>query len=179
MDINLRNCVCVCVCMATHLRNLHVNKWNLSITCMHPVTKPGAECKLSAGGAPAWVIRLREQPGQRGKSSPLPTWLSFIEAQLCSLAHMLSVAAFTPWKEPGICDNRGQRLRWLQGLKYLLSGSSQKYLPILLKELCSKNSVLLSFLFLLYVTKRPTKRKKKKKKLVMKGALVLSHLTPL
>lgn len=70
--------LCVCVCMATHLRNLHVNKRNLSVTCMHPVTKPGAECKLSAGRAPAWVIRLREQPGQRGKSSPLPIWLSFL-----------------------------------------------------------------------------------------------------
>lgn len=65
-----------------------------SVTCMHPVTKPGAECKRSEGRG---VTRLLgEQPGQGARSSPLPIGLSFTEVQPCSLAHMLSVAAFPP-----------------------------------------------------------------------------------
>ena len=39
-----------------------------SVTCMHPVTKPGAECKLSEGRGATRL--LGEQPGQGGQIQP-------------------------------------------------------------------------------------------------------------
>lgn len=159
MDINLRNCVCVCVCMSTHVCDLHVNKWNLSPACILWQSLEQSVSFLKAGVRPDFL----ESRGVR--SSPL--WgLSFTEVQLCSLAHILSVAAFTPWNvEPSICGNGGQRLHWLQGLKSWLSGSLQKYLPILWQELCNKNSVLLSPSFSSSLLLKKTNKEKKKRKI--------------
>lgn len=137
---------------------------------------------LSPACIPWWSL---EQSVSFLPAGPLPGWSGFLESNLARGANpalflfgwVLLKHTYAHWLTYfSSCfhamESRAKYL-WQQRTKtaltsrskYLLSGSSQKYLPILLQELCSKNSVLSPSFSSLLVTKRDQQREKKKKEI--------------